>query len=348
MIPIRANGHTFETAIAGEGERLALLLHGFPEHAISWRHQIPLLAGLGYRVWAPNLRGYGNSFRPPNVEDYALDRLLEDVAGLIDASGARSVTLIGHDFGAILAWFFAMRRLRPLERLVTMNGPHPIPFRRELAGRAQRQRSWYVGFFALPVLPEALLGVDGARLVGELFVRSGCDPARFPPEVLERYRNEAARPGALRAMVNWYRAVVRNGTLAFDEAQAQPIEVPTLLVWGENDAALTVETTLGTERYVRDLTVRYLPGVSHFVQQDAPECVNSMLAAFLQGSAVPSAAELATASPATLEPRIPFAPSARSAPAATRIGELLGDERCELTIALRPRRSPQEAAARLA
>src|SRR5512135_3722025 len=113
---VQANGLRFHVAACGEGERLALCLHGFPECWYSWRNQLPLLARLGYRAWAPDMRGYGESDRPPHREDYAIERLMADVAGLIDASGARSTLLLAHDWGGIVAWYFAMRQVRPLER----------------------------------------------------------------------------------------------------------------------------------------------------------------------------------------------------------------------------------------
>ena len=145
---VPANGLEFEVFEAGEGDRLALLLHGFPLHAVSWHNQVPFLAGLGYRVWAVNQRGYGGTSRPQRREDYALAQLTGDVAGLIDASGAASATLIGHDWGAFVAWTFAIRRIRPLTRLVIVNVPHPLCFRRELKTWGQRRKSWYIRFFS--------------------------------------------------------------------------------------------------------------------------------------------------------------------------------------------------------
>ncbi len=140
MVP--ANGLEFEVFEAGDGDRLALLLHGFPQHAVSWHNQVPLLAGLGYRVWVVNQRGYGGTSRPQRREDYSLDQLTGDIAGLIDTSGADSVTLVGHDWGAFVAWTFAIRRIRPLARLVIVNVPHPLCFRRELKTWSQRRKSW--------------------------------------------------------------------------------------------------------------------------------------------------------------------------------------------------------------
>jgi pimeloyl-ACP methyl ester carboxylesterase len=288
FITVEANGLEFEVLEAGSGDRLALCLHGFPEHAISWRLQIPLLASLGYRVWAPNLRGYGKTTRPELVEDYDVAFLLEDVAALIDAARARSVVLIAHDWGAALAWLFAIRRLRPLEKLVIMNVPHPALFTRALRRSfLQRLRSWYIVFFQLPVLPEFLLRLGGAYAIGRAFA-SATNPSSFPRDVLDYYRARAREPGAIRAMLAWYRAAARGGMAAQLRLGLPKIEVPTLMIWGEADVALRKETTYGTHRYVDDLRLQYLPGVSHWVQQDAPERVNELLARFLAEPSVVS------------------------------------------------------------
>ncbi len=287
---VAANGLEFQVAECGSGDRLALCLHGFPECGYSWRHQLPLLARLGYRAWAPDLRGYGASDRPTQVRDYAIERLLDDVAGLIDAAGARETVLIAHDWGGVIAWLFAMRRPRPLARLVIMNIPHPAGFERELRTWKQRRRSWYAVLFQLPRLPEALLRARGCRAIGEAFRASAIDKSRFPDEVLRVYRDNAARPGALTAMLNYYRAHGIGGGAERQRALGYPrIETPTLLLWGEEDVALCKETTYGTEQWVADLTLRYLPGVSHWVQQEAPETVNAMLEAWLTGQPVPQA-----------------------------------------------------------
>lgn len=290
---VAANGIEFHVASCGDaqGERLALLLHGFPECWYSWRLQMPVLAELGYRVWAPDLRGYGETERPPHLHDYAIEKLLDDVAGLIDASGAREVVLIAHDWGAVIAWYFAMRRLRPLDRLVIMNLPHPGPFEKVLRTWKQLRKSWYAAFFQIPRLPEALLRANDYRAIREAFVSSAIDKSRFPSEVVQVYREAAARPGALTAMLNYYRALVRGGGGDRQKALGFPvIEVPTLMIWGEEDVALSIESTYGTERWVPNLTLRYLPGVSHWVQQEAPETVNAMLRAWLRGETVPEAA----------------------------------------------------------
>jgi len=277
---VEAGGFRFAVDEAGAGEHLALCLHGFPESRFSWRHQLPALAQLGYRAWAPDLRGYGDTEpRPQDVASYRIDRLLEDVAALIDASGAKRVTLIGHDWGALVAWTFASQRVRPLERLVIMNVPHPAVFGEVIKhSPAQRRKSWYVGFFQIPWLPERAMTASGARAIRRAFRDMAIDKSRFPDAVLDHYAANALKPGAMRAMINWYRAAVR---YRLQDRDWPKIATPTLVVWGEEDAALGLETLDGTEAYVENLTIRRLPNVSHWVQQEAPEAVNAILTAWL-------------------------------------------------------------------
>ena len=276
---VHANGLGFHVATCGKGDRLALCLHGFPECWYSWRYQLPLFARLGYRAWAPDLRGYGETDRPPAREDYAIERLLEDVAGLIDAAGAGSTILVGHDWGAIIAWYFAIRKLRRIDRLIILNAPHPAVMERVFrTSWRQRARSWYALFFQIPRLPEVLLAARRYRAIGDAFRNMAVDKSRFPEEVLRVYRENAARPGALTAMLNYYRAFVLGGGGKRQSALGHPrIETPTLMIWGERDTALGKETTYGTQEFVADLTLRYLPNVSHWVQQEAPETVNAII-----------------------------------------------------------------------
>ena len=301
IILVRANGITFEVATAGSGDRLALCLHGFPEHFHSWRYQMGWLAELGYRVWAPNLRGYGKSDSPREVTAYRLETLVADVAGLITASGARETLLIGHDWGGALAWLIAMDQPRLINRLIILNLPHPACFVRELKRPVQFLKSWYVLLFQLPVLPEFLLGAFEARGVAAMLRRSSGSGRAFSQETLAVYRQNASRPGGLTAMLNWYRAAVREGlrfkkkggALAMLSRHSYPrIEAPTLFLWGDADVALSIRTTRGTEEYVRNLTFRVLPGVSHWIQQEAPDEVNLMMAAWLQGGRVPEYGEI--------------------------------------------------------
>ena len=285
---VAANGLSFNVATCGSGDRLALCLHGFPESSFAWRAQLPLFARLGYRAWAPDLRGYGKTSRPVGVGEYTMDKLLSDVAALIDASGSREVLLVGHDWGGVIAWCFADSGLRPLQRLIVMNGPHPACFERGLRTWKQLRMSWYMFFFQIPWLPEALLGARGAQAVGRAFRDAAIDKSRFPDDVTRVYRDNAAEPGALTAMLNYYRALFR-GFAALSKQRFRQIAVPTLLIWGEADLALGKELTFDMGQYVKDLTIRYLPNVSHWVQQEAPEKVNRIVEAWLRGEPVPEA-----------------------------------------------------------
>jgi epoxide hydrolase 4 len=169
-----------------------------------------------------------------------------------------------------------------------MNVPHPALFENALHTWPQLKRSWYVFFFQLPWLPERFLSADNYSAIARAFRGMAIDKSRFPDEVLSVYRDNAAQPGALTAMVNYYRAVLRGGGAMRQRKLGYPtIETPTLMIWGEHDTALGKETTYGTQRYVKDLTLRYLPNVSHWVQQEAPETVNAMLEAWLTGQSVP-------------------------------------------------------------
>jgi pimeloyl-ACP methyl ester carboxylesterase len=279
---VQTRGLRFEVATAGEGDRLALLLHGFPECAYSWRHQLPLFARLGYRTWAPNLRGYGRTDRPAGVAAYAIDRLEQDVAALIDASGARTITLVGHDWGGGIAWSVAMRRRRPLERLVIMNAPHPACFVRSLRSPRQLRRSAYILLIQVPWWPERFLRARGYERIGRIFRDLAVDKTRFPDEVIDVFKRNAAYPGALTAMLNYYRAMPLAAPAAFSR-RLPTIDVPTLMIWGEMDLALGKELIEGTEEFVSDLPLRRLPTVSHWVQQEAPEAVNGILETWLAG-----------------------------------------------------------------
>lgn len=279
-IRVPANGLTFEVATAGAGDRLALCLHGFPELAYSWRHQFPLLVKLGYRVWAPNLRGYGGTDSPQDVASYKTEILVDDVAALIRASGARETVLIGHDWGGALAWLLAMRHPEILDRLVVCNVPHPACFLREVKRPVQFLQSWYMLVVQLPWLPEKVLRFRNAQGIADIFLRTTRDRSKFPDEVLAVYRENAMRPGGLTAMLNWYRALLRDWR-ELASTDFPIIHTPTLFIWGSADDALSIRTTRGTEQYVSNLTFRLLPGVSHWVQQEAPEAFNAILEGWL-------------------------------------------------------------------
>jgi len=285
-LTVRANGAAFHVARVGTGKPL-LLLHGWPEFWLTWE---PVMARLAdrYTLLAPDLRGYGGSSRPVGVPAYALENLEEDVAALIEASGAKDVVLVGHDWGAVIAWYYAMFGRLPISKLIIMNVPHPALMEKGLRTRRQLAKSWYIFFFQLPWIPEWGLARRGCEAIGRVFRDMAVDKTRFPDEVLRVYREAPAAPGALTAMLNYYRALIR-GLRRIRRRGIVRIDTPTLMIWGEVDAALGKELTYGTEEHVGNLTLRYLPNVSHWVQQEAPEMVNAMIEAWLLGHSVPYA-----------------------------------------------------------
>lgn len=278
-ILVPANGLTFEVFEAGEGERLALLLHGFPEHAVMWRHLVAPLVAKGYRVWAVNQRGYGGTSRPAGKKNYSLSALTGDVAALIDAAGAGSVTLIGHDWGGMIAWVVAIRKLRPLEKLVFINIPHPLCFKRAFRRLSQKLRSAYVAVFQIPGLADWLLSVGRGFLTAAMIRQAAGRAGAVPDDVMDVYRDHVAAPGGATAMLNWYRQAAHDLAQARDLSQR--VEIPTLIVWGLDDVALGAACLEGTDRYVTDLRIETLAGVSHFSPEDAPAKVAALIDDFL-------------------------------------------------------------------
>lgn len=263
---------------AGEGP-LVVLLHGFPEFWYSWRLQIPGLVGAGFRVVAPDMRGYNLSSRPAGVAAYDADRLAGDVRELIHERGARTAFLAGHDWGAAVAWATAMKHPQVVERLAILNVPHP---RRMLEGlRTPRQlaKSWYMFFFQLPWLPERLVRAGRWRMFRFGFERDA-RPGAFTAEDLDRYIEAWSQPGAPTAMIAYYRAAFRQSP-GRAQSRFRPVTAPTLIIWGERDRYLGAELAepdpadvLNLERVVR------LPDASHWVQHDEPERVTKLLAEF--------------------------------------------------------------------
>jgi pimeloyl-ACP methyl ester carboxylesterase len=262
---------------AGEGP-LVVLLHGFPEFWYEWRHQIPALAAAGFRVVAPDMRGYNLSDKPEGVERYRVELLVEDVAGLVRHLGAERAHVVGHDWGGVVAWYFAMLRPALLDRLVVLNAPHPAAFAREIVKPDQMLRSAYAGFFQLPAVPELALRAGDFALLERVLRTEPARPGAFTDADVERYKEAFAQPGALTASLNYYRAFARQ-----DRPEVRAIAAPTLLVWGEKDPHLVVRLTEGLEEWVPGIRVERIPEASHWVAADEPERVNRLLAGFLRG-----------------------------------------------------------------
>ena len=277
---ITTNGVRLHYVTQGEGE-LMLLLHGFPEFWYSWRHQIPEFAQ-SHKVVAIDLRGYNDSDKPADPKAYGMSNLIADVEGVIRGLGYDRCTLVGHDWGGAIAWSFAYAHPELCDRLIVMNLPHPAKFAAGLMTPQQLLKSWYIFFFQIPVLPELLLQANDYGLIAEAFKGMAIDKTAFSPADLEAYKDAAAKRGALTAMVNYYRNALRSG----GDRRWGVLKVPTLLIWGEQDTALGIELTYGTEEYVEDLTIRYIPNCSHWVQQEQPELVNQYMREFLSTSAL--------------------------------------------------------------
>lgn len=268
---------------AGEGP-LVLLLHGFPEFWYSWRHQIPVLAKR-FRVVAPDMRGYNQTEKPVGVNRYRLKLLMEDVRGLIHHLGERRAALVAHDWGGGVAWPFAARYPQLVERLVILNCPPPTVLVRHLmSNRAQLRRSYYMFLFQLPLLPELVLRARDYHLVEKAFRGWSIDKGAFTDHDIAMFKEAAAKPGALTGGINYYRAAFRQflrspRTVAENRAK---VRCPTLVIWAEEDRALGKEMTLDFHREVEGpLTIKYIPNCSHWVQQERPEEVNSLIMDFL-------------------------------------------------------------------
>jgi len=265
---------------------LTILLHGFPEFAYGWRRQLPFLAAAGYRVWAPDQRGYARSDKPDGVAAYALDELAADVIALIDAAGRERAFLVGHDWGAAVAWWVAQAHPERVARLVVINVPHPAVMRAHVRGSlAQFLKSWYILFFQLPWLPEWALSRGNWRGLTRALT-TGTRPGAFTEADLDAYREAWSRPGAMRAMLSWYRAIVRRPPAM---PAAPRIAVPTLLLWGVNDLALTRELAQPSIDLCDDGRLVFFEEASHWVHHEEPERVNALIGAFL-GAEAPSPA----------------------------------------------------------
>jgi pimeloyl-ACP methyl ester carboxylesterase len=267
---------------AGEGP-LVVLLHGFPQFWYMWRFQIPALVEAGFRVVAPDMRGYNLSGKPPEVSDYQVELLARDVGYLIEGCGVRTATVVGHDWGAAVAWLVAMLYPERVERLAILNVPHPVRFLRGLWTLRQLRKSWYV--FALQVP-----GPPGRLIERGIFARFLLDvrhdpvrPGSFTEEDVERYREAMARPGSLTAACNYYRALFR-GNPARTRMLLRKIEAPVIVIWGEKDRYLNSDLAEPDRTWVPNLCVERLPDASHWVGEDRPDKVNALLLEFLDAS----------------------------------------------------------------
>lgn len=269
---VEANGLRFQVAVEGEGPAV-LLLHGFPDSHDLWRHQIPALAAAGYRVIAPDQRGYGGSDRPAELEAYAIPNLVGDALGILAALGEERAHIVGHDWGAVVAWVTAAMAPQFAISLTGMTLGHPMA-RSDIPGTKQHELSWYIWMFLQPDAEQWLAANDWALLrawVGE------------DPEVSDRIAR-MSEPGVLTAGLNWYRAnldpnIVVNG---FPPGSVPPVNVPAMGVWSTGDRFLTEEwVTLSKNHVTASWRYERLEGADHWFPTSAPQQTTDLLLDFL-------------------------------------------------------------------
>ena len=274
------NGIGLHIAEAGstEGE-LLFLLHGFPEFWYGWRNHIGRFAAAGFRVVVPDQRGYNLSDKPKGVAAYGLDQACADIVGLADGFGRRTFSVIGHDWGAAVGWWMASRHADRIKRLAALSAPHPAVWYHAMRNNpVQRRKSRYVRLFGLPYLPELLLRQGNFRALSTSF-KDVIRPDAFTADDLSRYRAAWSQPGAITSMINWYRALLRKQMPPSEQFR---VRVPTLVIWGTQDAFAERELAEISTRLCDNARVVYLERATHWVQHDEPERVGDLLLEFLK------------------------------------------------------------------
>lgn len=284
MIPydhamITTNGVRLHVVQAGPPEgKLMLMLHGFPEFWYGWRNQIDHFAAQGWRVWAPDQRGYNISEKPPGIAAYTRDKLAADVIGLIDAAGVERCTLVAHDWGAAVAWWTAMEYPERIEKLVILNVPHPVITARTVGKDwEQTRKSWYIFAFQIPFLPEWSASLGDYEYAAKA-IAGAMRPGTFSDSEWAEYRRAWAQPGAFSAMLNWYRAA---GQIRTPLPKNRYLQMPTRIIWGAQDIALIKEGAEMSMEFVPKGDLIYIEEAGHFVQHEEPERVNRLIEEFV-------------------------------------------------------------------
>ncbi len=277
---LMTNGVQLHVVQAGPADgKLIIFLHGFPEFWYGWRNQIDFFANLGYRVWVPDQRGYNVSAKPRGLSAYNLDELAADVIGLLDAAQVDQALLVGHDWGAAVAWHTANKFPERLARLIILNMPHPRVMQKRLQSSwTQLRKSWYIFFFQLPWLPVALGRANHYEMVARSLVGSS-RPGTFTDAALDLYREAWAQPRAYDAMLNWYRAVLQRQPQRLPSPR---ITVPTLMVWGAQDKFLGKELAPLSIALCDQGKLVFIETASHWIQHEEPAQVNRLIAGFIK------------------------------------------------------------------
>ena len=277
---LQTNGITLHVVGAGpENGPLVILLHGFPEFWYGWRYQIDALAAAGFRVLAPDQRGYNLSDKPRGVSSYNLDQLAADVVGLIDAAGRAKAFLVGHDWGGASAWWTAIKYPERVERLAILNSPHPRVMRQNLLhNRVQRKKSWYMFLFQIPFLPEQRMRKNNWQ-VGGRALQGTSRKGTFSEADVALYREAWSQPGAVTGMLNYYRAAFRSRPARVSSSR---VTMPTLIIWGERDKFLERELAGQSIEMCDAGKLVFIEGASHWVQHEEPAQVNELLLKFFE------------------------------------------------------------------
>lgn len=280
---IQTNEITLHVVLAGPKDGPpVVLLHGFPEFWYGWRRQIGFLAAQGYRVIVPDQRGYNLSDKPRGIAAYNIDQLAGDIIGLLEALGYEDVFLAGHDWGAAVAWWLAAHHPERLRKLVILNVPYPTLLNDTIrqGNWEQLRKSWYIFSFQLPWLPERFFRKMNEGEGRNILLASSREDT-FSAEDLALYEQAWAKPGAVTAMINWYRAAARS---LFRQKTPEPgsIQTPTLVLWGEKDVALGKELAPPSVALCAEGELVFYPEASHWLQHDEAEAVNQQLGRFFQ------------------------------------------------------------------
>ena len=283
---IATNGIKLHVMTDGpENGTAVILLHGFPQFHYGWKDQIPALVEAGFRVIVPDQRGYNLSDKPKGVSAYDVDILAKDIVGLFDHFGIQKAKLVGHDWGAVVAWTIAIEHPERLEKLAILNVPHPdVMADFVLHNSTQRKKSWYVFFFQIPWFVEWILSKNDFEYLGQMLTRSGRKNT-FTETDMAEYKKAWSQKGALTGMLNWYRAAVRKSVrYAFSrkKAPARRVSVPTMLLWGKRDIALSVDMAQPSIDLCDDGELTIYDKSTHWVQHDASVEVNQKLIGFMK------------------------------------------------------------------
>lgn len=253
---------------------LIILLHGFPECWNTWRHQITPLAEAGFKAVIPNMRGYGKSSKPKDYRRYHLDELITDVEALRLHYGRERFHLAGHDWGGAVAWWYAIHHEPNLKSLSILNLPHPLAFLTKLKGSiGQILKSWYIFYFQIPFFPEFALKRFNFFFLKQVLKRSSTKNA-YAAEDFKHLEEAWNEPGAMKGMVNYYRALLRN--LRIPEGDGS-LSVPTQILWGEHDLALSLDAARDSEKFLKNGTLTIYSDATHWLAHDKPAEISQRL-----------------------------------------------------------------------